>query len=91
VKLLDSLLEAWCMFRVASLPTLAGAVLGGVLFLNLGPPLGFIAGGVVAFAGVLTGVIWANAVRKKGRLFELSQGFRPTESAPGSDADKGAS
>jgi hypothetical protein len=64
-KIFEKITEVIAWFQIALSPTLAGLILGGLVYLAQPNKLGLTLGISLAFIGVLIGVIWATKVWNK--------------------------
>ena len=72
-KFLKFLTESFAWLQIVASPTLAGVIIGAVVYAFKRDNVGLIIAIVVASIGFLAGIIWATKIGRKRELLNLCQ------------------
>jgi hypothetical protein len=81
---LDRIIQAFDWLRIAVSPALTGLLSGGLVYSKIPGPTGMTLWVLIALAGVVFGVYWAERIRKRrGTSFFMNGLFRSENSESG--------
>jgi hypothetical protein len=77
-KLLKFLTKFFAWLQIVASPTIVGIIFGASIYASKRDTTGLVIGIIIAFAGLLTGVIWATKVWKKTGTVEFMSKLNAT-------------
>lgn len=74
MKVYQLITEVFGWLRIVASPFLAGLIIGGIVYLSRRDSIGLAIGIIVAFIGLVVGIVWATKVwRRKGTVNFISR------------------